>query len=135
MRAPQAHPRVAAREPPAGGLPGAGPPPRAGRREARPARSPPAAPPGLPLRLPPDSPSAAAARLDRDPHPAWESCLCARRAGDCQPVRVIIAQNGTGKLRVASFLPVRPVQKNASKTCVSPSAEGESLPENAAKIS
>lgn len=116
--APLAHPRIAARS----GSPGPpdsrarGRPPRAGRREAHPARAP-AVSLGLrlPLRChltPPPPPPPAEARLAPDPHPAWGEMLLLSLGCRSQEFDVIISQNGTEKLRVASFLPLCTVQKN-----------------------
>lgn len=119
-RAPLAHPRIAARRGSRGlaDSRARGPPPRAGRREAHPARAPAAS---LRLRLPlrchltPPPPPPAEARLAPDLDPAWGEMLLLSPGCSSQEFEVIISQNGTEKLRVASFFPLCTVQKKTPK--------------------
>ena len=93
-------------------------PPRAGRREAHPARAPAALhrlPRPIRCHLTPPL-SRKRAWLPTHTQPG-EKCFCSRWAVVSQEFDVIISQNGTEKLRVASFLPLSTVQKNR---CASP---------------
>lgn len=68
--------------------------------------------------LPPDSPSLSRKRAWLPTHTQpGEKCFCSRWAVVSQEFDAIISQDGTEKLRVASFLPLCTVQKNR---CASP---------------
>lgn len=117
MRAPLAHPRIAARR----GSPrpadsralGHLPAPAGGRRAPHaPRRA--ARGPGSRCHLtPPPPPPRQRAWIPTHTLPG-EDGFCSRWAVDCQEVDGIISQNGTEKLRVASFLPICTVQKKTT---------------------